>query len=268
MAETLTYDNASEQPATTPENLTPEEQDSLAVGKEIQEQQEGLLAGKYENAQQLEKAYIELQKKMGSEDKAEEAEPSTEEEEKTEPEFEVTPTVEALTFATDEYEKTGELSADTLAKFGEMDSKDLVDTYFRMAKYAANLEDTPAPAADLSDAEVNSIQNSVGGEAKYNQLLDWATDNISTDQMDAFDSMINTGDANQIQLAINGLKAQYDNVQGYEGRMLSGKSPKTSGDVYRSQQEIVRAMSDPRYDEDPAYRQDVMEKLSRSDVKF
>ena len=31
---------------------------------------------------------------------------------------------------------------------------------------------------------------------------------------------------------------------------------------------LVRAMNDPRYDNDPAYRQDVIEKLDRSDLEF
>ena len=72
MAETLTFDNTVEQ--TSADSLTADEQDSLQVGEQIQEQEEQLLAGKYENAQQLEKAYIELQKKMGSnnEEQAEE----------------------------------------------------------------------------------------------------------------------------------------------------------------------------------------------------
>ena len=59
-----------------------------------------------------------------------------------------------------------------------------------------------------------------------------------------------------------------DEANGYEGRMLSGKSPKTSGDVFRSQQQVVDAMSDPRYDTDPAYRQDIIAKLDRSDLQF
>jgi len=50
--------------------------------------------------------------------------------------------------------------------------------------------------------------------------------------------------------------------------MLSGKAPKTSGDVFRSQAEVVAAMSDPRYDNDPAYRMDIVEKLDRSDLQF
>jgi len=47
--------------------------------------------------------------------------------------------------------------------------------------------------------------------------------------------------------------------------MLSGKAPTNTKDVYRSQAELVAAMNDKRYDNDPAYRQDVIAKLERSD---
>ena len=66
MAETLTYDPGTDT-VTVGDNLTPDEQDSLQVGEELESQQEQLLAGKYENAQELERAYIELQKKLGEE---------------------------------------------------------------------------------------------------------------------------------------------------------------------------------------------------------
>ena len=66
MAETLTYD-AGTDTVTTEDNLTEAEQESLAVGEEMQAQQEQLLAGKYKNAEDLEKAYVELQKKLGGE---------------------------------------------------------------------------------------------------------------------------------------------------------------------------------------------------------
>ena len=59
MAETLTVNDTPQQ-----ENLTAEEQDSLQVGEQMAEQQGELLAGKYKNAEDLEKAYVELQKKI------------------------------------------------------------------------------------------------------------------------------------------------------------------------------------------------------------
>ena len=98
MAETLTFENTVE--ATTIDNLSTEEQDSLEVGEAMQEAQDSRLAGKYENAQELEKAYIELEKKLGEKSKpdTEKAEPeSAEPEAKTETdetEPEVNPTAE------------------------------------------------------------------------------------------------------------------------------------------------------------------------------
>ena len=50
--------------------------------------------------------------------------------------------------------------------------------------------------------------------------------------------------------------------------MLQGKAASSSGDVFRSQAELVAAMGDPRYDTDPAYRADVIEKLDASDLEF
>ena len=57
MAETLTVDTTP-QTETLTDNLTPDEQDSLAVGEKIVEDQEQLLAGKYKDAAELEKAYV------------------------------------------------------------------------------------------------------------------------------------------------------------------------------------------------------------------
>ena len=80
-----------------------------------------------------------------------------------------------------------------------------------------------------------------------------------------FDSIVDTGSVQAIKLAVNGLKQQYEQAVGYEGTMYTGKAPSSSKDVYRSQAELVAAMSDTRYDNDPAYRQDVIAKLERSD---
>jgi hypothetical protein len=120
----------------------------------------------------------------------------------------------------------------------------------------------------MTDADVNSIKNSVGGEGEYGKLIGWAGENLDKASVDAFDSIVETGNTQAIKLALSGLKSQYDSANGYEGRMLQGKAPKTSTDVFRSQAEVVAAMSDSRYDDDPAYRQDLIAKLDRSDLKF
>ena len=277
MAETLTVntDAPTETATDTVENLTPEEQDSLAVGSEIQEQQEQLYAGKYKSAEELEKAYGELQKKLGdqgtedsgevgdTQDTAEvESEETTEETQEAPP---PTAAAELIQSASEEYyNNDSKLSPETLEKFTSMSSKDLVEAYMQVQ---GNLPqgDLLDNAGDISDATVNEIKNYAGGEKSYDNMVEWASNNLDTQSVEAFDSIINTGSVDAIKLAVNGLKAQYENANGYEGTMVTGKAPAQSKDVYRSQAELVAAMNDRRYDNDPAYRQDVIAKLERSD---
>ena len=277
MAETLTVntDTPTETATDTVENLTPEEQDSLAVGSQIQEQQEQLFAGKYKSAEELEKAYGELQKKLGdqgtedsgevgdTQDTAEvESEETTEETQEAPP---PTAAAELIQSASEEYfNNDSKLSPETLEKFTSMSSKDLVEAYMQVQ---GNLPqgDLLDNAGDISDATVNEIKNYAGGEQSYDNMVQWASNNLDDQSVEAFDSIINTGSVDAIKLAVNGLKAQYENANGYEGTMVTGKAPAQSKDVYRSQAELVAAMNDRRYDNDPAYRQDVIAKLERSD---
>ena len=256
MTEKLTYDPT---PADAPE-LTEDEQNSLEVADKLGKEENELLAGKYRNAEELESAYLELQKKLGSSD--EETETTTTEE--TEEDW--SDGAQVIADASKEYfDNEGKLSAETMQKFTEMSSTDLVNAYMEIQKNA------PAPqgeADDLTDAEMNTVYNSAGGEAEYQRLTSWASQNLAEDKMNAFNSVVNNGEALAIQMAVAGLRSEYENQEGYEGRMLTGKAAQSSGDVFRSQPELVAAMSDPRYDRDPAYRQDVMERLDRSDLNF
>jgi len=291
MSETLTYDPGTDT-VTTENNLTPEEQDSLKVGEELESQQDQLLAGKYKDAQELEKAYVELQKKLGetedskTESKEDSKEDSKEEDSETneygltieeqkqkekweeETGLEMTPAAALISQASKEFTADGKIDDNTLAKFNDLDSQELISTYMQMYNKGTDLlssEEQQAQIADIDPAAVNSIKQSVGGDEAYGQLLNWASQNLNQSTVDSFDKLIKTGDAEAIQLAVNGLKMQYDNVNGYEGRMLTGKAPQNSRDVFRSQAQLVEAMSDPRYETDEAYRQDVRDKLNRSD---
>jgi hypothetical protein len=147
-----------------------------------------------------------------------------------------------------------------------MSSQDLVNAYMAIRERNPDV-DAGVESADLTDAEMNQVYNSAGGEAEYNRLTSWAQENVSEDKVEAFNSIINNGDATAIQIAVAGLRAEYENVEGYEGRMLTGKAAKAV-DGFRSQAEVVQAMSDPRYERDPAYRQDLYDKLERSNVQF
>ena len=242
---TLTYDST---PADQPE-FSEEEQDSLAVGEALDQQQNQRLAGKFENAEQLEKAYLELQQKLGQGEQPDE--PEAEEVQEDDPDY--------LAQAMNEYQETGKLSDEIKKQLDELDYEDF---------FSAMQNQAPAEAADLTQEEMQAIKGYVGGDQQYAALMDWAGQTLDKNYVEAFDDLVQTGSARAIQLAVRGLMAEYENANGYEGRMLTGKAAMETPDVFRSQAEVVQAMSDPRYDNDPAYRNDVFEKLGRSNVQF
>ena len=260
MTEKLTYDPT---PADAPE-FTQDEQDSLAVAEKLGKEESELYAGKYQSAEELEEAYINLQKKLGSSDEDDEVEETTLEDDEY-PEN-VAEGVNLITSASEEYyENNGEISTETMQKFTEMSSSDLVEAY--MAIRDRNPDVDGGVATDLTDAEMNQVYNSAGGEAEYGRLTSWAAQNLSETKLDAFNDMIDRGNSTAIQIAVAGLRAEYEAQEGYEGRMLTGKAAQAA-DGFRSQAEVVQAMNDPRYDRDEAYRQDVYNKLERSDIQF
>jgi len=260
----MTYDSTND--SVIMESIESNEAESLAIGEELMAQQEERLAGKYKDAKELEKAYLELQQKLGSrsDDEVEDSEPETEAEyEATEDEQ-----VDFLWTVNDEIAETGELSEETLAKFDSMSSRELVDAWMR---YQGTIDmdafDSAPAGRELSEAEVNEVYNLAGGPDEYQQLVGWAAENFSEEEVSAFDSVVESGNLAAIKLTLQALQYRYNDNMGYEGEMIQGK-PAQSREIFRSQAELVRAMSDPRYDDDPAYRMAIMEKLERSGLEF
>ena len=264
MAETLTFEQNTE--VTSVDNLSAEEQDSLQVGEAMQNAEDTRLAGKYENAQELEKAYIELEKKLGqqqqteepSEDSQEPPEAEAEAKEEEKPDETTTVLDELWTQAT---EGEGKYSEETIAKLNEMKPQDL-------AKMHLEFRAKNAPQ-DLSENDVKELKGIVGGDENYKNMLSWAQQNLNEQEVDMFDKVMEQGNPLAAFFAVRSLAYRYNDAIGFDGKMVTGTAPKQTNDIFRSQQEVVAAMGDKRYDNDPAYRRTVMEKLSRSpDVNF
>ena len=255
---TLTYDPT---PADNPE-FNQAEQEALAIGEQAAADQQQMLAGKFKDAEALEQAYIELQKKLGETDDSEEGlqEQQADDEET---EQEVSPAAELIGNASQMYAETGELTPEVMEQFNSMSSADLVNAYMEMQGQLPT-----QPSQDLTDSEVNTIKNSAGGEEGYNQLMSWSNDNLDPADVEAFDSLVDSGNSRLIRLAVAGLKAEMERAVGFEGEMATGRAPRQVADVFRSQAEVVAAMQDARYDRDPAYRNDVFEKLGRSNIDY
>ena len=285
MAETITYDPANDPVAIA--EAEARDNETLEVGEKLVTEQQNLLAGKYKNAEELEKAYLELQKKQG-ESSTEEPQAETTEE----PELQFYTEDGSVNYDTakevygdqlsDTFQKAeidpfemntyfqennGTLSDDMYGKLEQAGlSKNLVDSYLEGVRQQTGMQQQ-AQAPILSDAEVNEVHNIAGGKDGYEQLMNWASDNMSDADAKSFDEVIETGNKAAVTFAVKALMGQYEDAVGRDSNLVQGKASDNSGDVYRSMAEVVRDMNNPEYDRDPAVRLDVQRKLERSNLQ-
>ena len=132
-------------------------------------------------------------------------------------------------------------------------------------------EASPEPETDvetLSEAQAEQLMEMVGGDKAYKSMLNWAGDNFSKEEVEMYDGVMESGNPNAIFFAVQALQARYNDAVGSDGQLLTGRGAENTDDSFKSQAELVSAMADPRYDRDPAYRQDLMRRLENSDVQF
>ena len=120
----------------------------------------------------------------------------------------------------------------------------------------------------LSEAQAQELMDMVGGEKAYKSMLEWAGDNFGKEEVEMYDQGMESGNPNAIFFAVQALQSRYNDSVGSDGQLLTGRGAQNTDDSFKSQAELVAAMSDPRYDRDPAYRADLMRRLENSDVEF
>jgi len=286
MAETITYD-----PSNDPEAIAEAEArdgETLAVGEKMIEEQSELLAGKYKDAEALEKAYIELQQKLGDqESKPEQALPSDK--------WEASPGVSG-------YDTEGAVDYDAVEKvYGEQlssvfEKADLdpwtISKHFHENEGTitddmySDLENAGIPRSTIDSylagranemgytssddsvdqAYVDDMYKMAGGKRAYNNMTDWARDNLNEDDQQAFNDVTSSGNKAAVRFAVKALMGQYEDAVGRQPTLVTGKNARSPG-TYRSMAEVVRDMEDSRYEKDEAFRFDVMQKLERSNLK-
>ncbi len=235
--------------------LNSDEQESLQIGEEMAQEQETRLAGKYKNAEELEAAYIELQKKLGETTDDDDDETESSETEETQEESETSSLFDRIW-----EESQDEFSQETLKELAEADPTDLANMYLDYR----NSE----KGETITDKDAKALKASVGGEENYEQMVQWANDNLEDSVINMYDSVMESGDRNAAYFAMQALAYRYGDSVGVEGKLVQGKAPTDTAKGFKSQAEVVNAMQDPRYDRDPAYRQEIMAKLERSNVNF
>lgn len=237
-----------------PGELNAEEQDSLQVGEELEAQHEQMLAGKYRNAEELESAYLELQKKLGADDEESEDEGEEQGGEETDSDL-----FDRLW----EGELNDQFSDDLLNELSNADPTDLAQMHL---DYRREME---ANASEpMTEETATQLKGMVGGDQEYTNLLGWAKDNFTDQEINMYDAIMDSGNTEAAFFAIQALALRYQDSIGTEGELIQGRAATDSADGFRSQAELVNAMNDPRYERDAAYRNDIMRKLELSDIDF
>ena len=280
MAETIRYDTSDDPVAA--QAIAEKEAESLKIGEELIAKQDKRLAGKYKTAEELEAGYLELQKRLGETPTTETAEPETE--------YQLYSDDGAVNYDTanelygdqlGDLFKSNDIDPFAMSKHfeennGTLDdtmyeqlnkaglSKSVVDSYLEGVRQSTGFSpETAAPY--LSEADVNEVKTMAGGEDGYNNLMDWAGKNLDQEAAKDYDDVLATGNKSAVKFAVKALMGQYEDANGRDSRLVTGKE--SAPETYRSMAEVVRDMNKPEYTQDEAFRDDVIRKLSASNLK-
>jgi hypothetical protein len=249
MGETISVDINAD-PVTDPMD---EQIQKLQKGEETTptpdaEGEPSLLAGKFDSQEALEKAYLELQSKLGSQSAEEPPEAGGEE-----PAFSLKPeggeAAATPGFDAEKYQQEfmaeGKLSDDSVKELQKLGiPQEMIDTH------TAGLQ-------AIKDARQSAILGMFGGNERMESVLAWARNNLSEGEAEAITTQANSTDMGTCETAIRGLVARFDSSPMGQTAPLEGATGGSSIQPFKSTAEMVKAMSDERYKTDPAYRDEV-----------
>tara|TARA_Y100000296_G_scaffold58103_1_gene66905 strand:+ start:5881 stop:6717 length:837 start_codon:yes stop_codon:yes gene_type:complete len=221
------------------------------------------LPDKFGSPQEMAQAYRSLEQKLsGSQEEVEQYQ-MTEEQAQENQEIQEQSTSQVyqlleergLDFQTfqDEMNETGGLSEEAYGALEEVGiQRGMVDTW---------IEGQNAKA----EQNIDQLYSLAGGVDSYNQMLQWADDNLHPTEAEAFNKQIDNLDVTA-ELAVTGLYARYLQSEGAMPSLMTGDTNVSIEPRYESLAQITSAMSDPRYEKDPAYRAQVAGRLNNSTV--
>jgi hypothetical protein len=240
-----------------PQEIDPETEEAVESVPEEQTQEDrpDWLPEKFKNAEDMANAYSELEKKMGAgaEEQQEEGETTNEEEQQPDDTTEEdTNTNDVIVEASKEFfENDGVISEETYKNLAEVGlPKELVDSY-------------AAGQQALQQSEEGSIKAVT--EGNWDQMAEWAADNLSPEEVNTFDDIVQNGSVEQAKLAAKGLYAQFKAENGVSPKLVQGAVNGSSTMPFKSNQELARAMSDPRYKSgDKSYHEEIDRRIAVS----
>jgi len=200
------------------------------------------LPEKFKSAEDMAKAYSELEKKQSTE--------TTEEPNMQQMRADAEAS-EGMDKFYNEYQDKGELSQNSYEELNKIGlDKSLVDSYIQGQQSIAN-------------TEVQQIHNTVGGADNYSKVIEYAKTNLSEAEQNAFNDTLDTGSIEQVKFAVQAIASRAGVNTQSQPSMINGDI-ETSSDTFESSAQVIEAMNYPRYAKDPAYRKLVEEKIARS----
>jgi hypothetical protein len=230
--------------------------------------EEKLFAGKFKSPEELEKAYAELQKKLGAPKEEPKADPKEDEkpaeeaakegDEKPKDEPKADEALAPIDFAklTAEFNENGGLTEESqagLAKLGV--TPEVTELFF------AGIE-------AIQTARVSEVHAAAGSADDYKALVEWGKTNLSATEQAAFDAALDKavleGDAAGIKLMIPAIKAK---MHGDAPNYVQSRPGQGQGSItpFANRSEQNAAINDRRYGRDAAYTAEVERRIEISD---
>lgn len=268
--DSLTITNASPAPIKSLEQEATEmgiDVANLDTTSEVQTAKpaEAKLLGKFESVDALAAAYAELEKKLG-----EKAKPEVKEE--------VQPTEQP---ATDDSQKSVEEQAQEAVENAGLNFEELSTKYWSNGEKLDDADYELLEKANIPRSLVDqfiegqkavvqmqrqSVFSEVGGEDKYNSMLQWAAANYTESEVEAYNRAVHSNDMKTVMLAVKGLQGRYEAKVGFEPERTVGGRTQAVLDKYESMAQLMEDMRNPKYNKDAAFRAKVEAKLGRSDI--
>jgi hypothetical protein len=228
--------------------------DNLTDPQSSSESRPEWLPEKFKSPEDMAKAYSELESKLGGNKPTEPNATPSDNQVPENPQAELQKQGLDMNEFSQEFAAKGELSQESYEKLSKAGfNKDLVDNY---------IAGQQARAAQFE----GDIMSEVGGSERYTEMVAWAKANMSPSEIAAYNAAVSSGNADQAKLAALGLSAKFGKAVGSEPERMLGGGKGGSVDVFESTAQVTKAMADPAYRNDPAYRAKVQAKLARSNI--
>jgi hypothetical protein len=209
------------------------------------------LPEKFKTAEDLAKAYVELEKKLGTT-----ATPPADDKAVTPPATPPAnqPPAADLSKFEKELGESGKLSDASYAELEKLG--------YPKATVDAHIAGQQAIASQLAQ----QVFTVVGGQDKLQQMMQWAQGTFSPAEQNAFNEAMQSGDVTKAKQAATALQARYTAAYGKAPTLFGGKAAAAGPAPFQNWAQVSEAMGNPKYASDPAYRASVEQRMAVSNI--